>query len=261
MLTEKEINTILSDIHRGKITLENLPVGLYLENGKLLQQAIYQGFGMTLKQAEFESPAWKTINELRNNAYRFSGVKTFHNVKDIQALLFDEKGYLKGFDKFVKEARTVYDVYNVNYLETERSTAISQADSAAKWQDFEAEKETFPLLQYKAIMDDNTRPEHAALNGITLPVNDTFWNSCNAPNGFNCRCELIQIRSMEEITPLHNDKREELIRGIPPMFRNNPGVSKVLFMENGANAHPYYTVPEKYRTAKQRNFDLPIPKP
>ena len=259
-MTEKEINRLLQDVYRGKISLDELPVDLFLMTGKKLQQALYQGFGQTLKSKDIEAPAYELLNSLRNNAYRFSGAKTFQNIKDTQALMMDGKGYIRSFSEFLPDARKLYDIYNVNWLETEYKTTISLADSAAKWQQYEADADTLPYLEYQAVMDDNTRPEHASMNGILLPINDSFWDSNIPPNGWNCRCEVLQQRSGKQTT-LTPAKREELKNEVEPIFRNNPGTSKVLFKENGKDAHPYFKVDSKHEAAKQRNFGLNIPKP
>jgi len=260
MLSEKEINKLLNDVYRGKISLDDLPVDLFLMTGKKLQAALYQGFGQTLKSKSIEAPAYELLNSLRTNAYRFSGAKTFQNIKDTQALTMDSKGYIRSFSEFLPDARKLYDIYNVNWLDAEYNTTISLADSAAKWQQYEADAGTLPYLEYQAVMDSNTRPEHASMNGILLPVNDSFWNSNMPPNGWRCRCEVIQVRSGKQTT-LTPAKREELKNEVEPMFRNNPGTSKMLFKEAGKDAHPYFKVGEKYESKKQNNFGLEIPKP
>ena len=49
-----------------------------------------------------------------------------------------------------------------------------------------------PYLEYTAVMDDRTRDEHAALDGHIYPIDDPFWQTFYPPNGFNCRCNVIQ---------------------------------------------------------------------
>ncbi|MBQ7855294.1 MAG: hypothetical protein IJ352_09820 [Muribaculaceae bacterium] len=34
----------------------------------------------------------------------------------------------------------------------------------------------------------------AALHGVTLPIDDPFWDSFLPPNGWNCRCTAVQVR-------------------------------------------------------------------
>lgn len=41
-----------------------------------------------------------------------------------------------------------------------------------------------------ATMDDRTRPEHAAMNGETVPIDESFSNGSMFPDDVNCRCTL-----------------------------------------------------------------------
>lgn len=43
--------------------------------------------------------------------------------------------------------------------------------------------------QMVAILDSRVRPEHAALDGVTLPKDHPFWNTYTPPYFYNCRCD------------------------------------------------------------------------
>lgn len=47
-----------------------------------------------------------------------------------------------------------------------------------------------PFWVYHAVMDDRTRPAHAALDGVTLPANHEFWDDHFPPWDFACRCSV-----------------------------------------------------------------------
>ena len=51
----------------------------------------------------------------------------------------------------------------------------------------------FPLWQYVAIMDDRTRPEHAAMDGFVAAPDDPVWTSKSPPWDYNCRCDIIPL--------------------------------------------------------------------
>jgi len=53
--------------------------------------------------------------------------------------------------------------------------------------------DTLVYLKYQATLDDRTRPNHAACDGVTLPIDDTFWRTHTPPNGFGCRCFVLNI--------------------------------------------------------------------
>lgn len=47
--------------------------------------------------------------------------------------------------------------------------------------------------EYVAVMDDRVRDAHAAMNGVRMPKQSDVWLSWWPPNGYNCRCTLIEI--------------------------------------------------------------------
>ncbi len=46
---------------------------------------------------------------------------------------------------------------------------------------------------YATVGDNRVRPEHAALDGVTLPKDHSFWRENTPPNGWNCRCQKIAL--------------------------------------------------------------------
>lgn len=78
-------------------------------------------------------------------------------------------------------------------LETIFRTNLKTAYAAGRYQQIQDTKEGFPFLMYDAVDDDRTRPEHAAWDGLVLPVDDDWWKTHYPPNGWNCRCCVIQV--------------------------------------------------------------------
>ncbi len=52
---------------------------------------------------------------------------------------------------------------------------------------------TNEYIQYSAILDSRTRPDHASLNGIVKHRNDIFWEKHFPPNGWGCRCYVKSL--------------------------------------------------------------------
>jgi hypothetical protein len=100
---------------------------------------------------------------------------------------------------------------------------------AAKWEAFMEDGDRYNL-QYRTAGDGNVRPEHAALQGVTLPPSDQFWADFYPPNGWNCRCTVVQVRKSKFPTTDHNEAMERgneaLQRDTKGIFRFNPGIEQ-----------------------------------
>lgn len=47
--------------------------------------------------------------------------------------------------------------------------------------------------EYVTVGDDRVRPTHAALDGFRAAKDDPVWKRIMPPNGYNCRCSVIEI--------------------------------------------------------------------
>ena len=165
-------------------------------------------------------------DSLERSTYVFSGLKTFHELNEAFPSLVDEQGNKKPFERFLNDVQKVDKTYNEHYLRAEYNFAHASAMMAAKWEAFAEDGDRYNL-QYRTVGDDHVRPEHAALNGTTLPFSDAFWDSYYPPNGWNCRCTVVQVRKTKYPETPHEEayKRgaEALANDTRGMFRFNPG--------------------------------------
>lgn len=247
---------LLRNIFAGNINIFNLPENLYLTVAKELEKGIYQGFGYSLAALEIGSPNYELLYQLRNNIYVFSGAKTFQDTKDIGRLIFDRKGFKRSFGDFQTDANKLFKTRYKHWLRAEFDMAIKQADSAAKWQVFQEEKEELPLLEFQTAGDGRVRSDHQAYDGIILPVDDPFWDSHTPPLEWGCRCMVIQRESGRQTAKQQIKKRN--IKPPDKLFAMNPGKDKMIFDEK---KHPNFKVAEKYRVMKDNNFGFSIPAP
>lgn len=120
-------------------------------------------------------------------------------------------------------------------------TNVRSSYAAGRWASIQRVKEARPYLRYTAIRDGRTRPEHLAWHGTVLPVDDDWWKTHYPPNGWRCRCTVVQLsrRDLErqglevaERPPgdaarqWRNPRTGELVEvpaGIDPGFGYNPG--------------------------------------
>lgn len=169
---------------------------------------------------------------LQRSNYIFSGMKTFHELNEAFPALIDENGSRKPFEQFLNDVRKIDNTYNKNYLRAEYNFCQASADMAAKWEGFMQDGDRYNL-QYRTQRDNKVRPEHAALDRVTLPMSDPFWQEYYPPNGWNCRCTVVQVRKSkfpetphEEAMSLGEEATSKDKRGI---FHFNPGIEQKTF--------------------------------
>lgn len=132
----------------------------------------------------------------------------------------------------MNDVQTIDSTYNRRYLKAEYDLAHSSAIMAARWEDIAGDGDRY-LLQYRTAGDAKVRPDHAALNGITLPQSDPFWQSFFPPNGWGCRCTAVQVRRGKYPLSDHNEAMQRgeqaLAKDKKGIFRFNPGQQRTAF--------------------------------
>ena len=169
---------------------------------------------------------------LQRSTWVFSGMKAVREMGEAFPSLLDENGERKPFEQFLNDVRKVDETYNRHYLRAEYEFAASAAMMAAKWERFEQDGDRYNL-QYRTAGDDRVRPEHAALDGVTLPPSDTFWEEYFPPNGWRCRCDVVQVRKSKYPATPHDEAMAlgEMATGADSgsIFRFNPGKQERVF--------------------------------
>ncbi len=177
---------------------------------------------------------------LSENVWTFSGFKTRAELKEASQLLTDSDDNIKDFSKFLKDVEKLHTRYNKHYLHAEYKNAVGQSQMAQKWQDYEKSADRF-YLEYSTAGDSDVRPEHARLDGITLPVDSEFWSKYYPPNGWGCRCRARQVlKSQATKSNAGNAVQEgdKATAGKDSIFRFNAGKEKKVFPDT----HPYFNV-------------------
>ena len=166
---------------------------------------------------------------LERSNYVFSGLKTFHELNEAFPSLLDENGNRKTFERFLNDVRKIDETYNSNYLRAEFTFVQASAEMAAKWERFMQDGDRY-YLQYRTAGDAKVRPTHAEMAGITLPASDPFWAEFYPPNGWGCRCSVVQVRKSKYPA---TDHEEAMARGESAleldkkgMFRFNAGMEQ-----------------------------------
>ena len=95
-------------------------------------------------------------------------------------------------------------------------TNTRMAYAAGQWERVERNQKTHPYLRYITKQDERVRAAHRSWNGVTLPVNDPFWQTHLPPNGWHCRCRVVAV------------SQREYVKGITPtgapMVKKSPDI-------------------------------------
>lgn len=257
--TEEELDKVVEDVHNDAVTTKQLQASsttnIYNKTSNSLIRTLLLGWGVSRISQILDKDDRLLVKALANNIYRFSAAKTYQLVRDMRNFLFDSKGLRKTLEVFKVKADVINGLYNKTWLEVETQLTRRQADSAAEWVDVIRTQETFPLLKYRTIGDDQVRDKHKSLDGVVRPVNDRFWSRNYPPNGYRCRCRAIQIQEGEEaITPI-TEAKNVAIEEQDPLFNFNPAKEEVIFRAS----HPYFHVAPKNQGQKEDNFGFDIP--
>ena len=174
------------------------------------------------------------LTRLTQNVFSFSAAKNYQELRTITSALCDEEGHLRSFPDFRDQVSAINAKFNQAWLQTEYDTCIATATQSARWQQFQDQKNLFPYLRYQTAGDENVRDEHRALDGVTKRIDAPFWRTYYPPNGWNCRCEAIQVPEDEVQETADVTYHTPFV---PELFRNNSGQTGLIFPKG----HPYYT--------------------
>lgn len=94
---------------------------------------------------------------------------------------------------------------------------------AAKWEDFQQNKDLYPNLKYITVGDKRVRPEHQAWEGLIKPIDDPWWSTHLPPNDWGCRCD---VEPTDE-APTEWDPKDETIK---EAFQNNAAKTGKIFL-------------------------------
>lgn len=217
------------------------------KNTKEYQDLINETYAVFNKSIVDNVVDGKLLENLQQDIFFFSGLKTHAQLFEASRLLLDENKKIKPFAQFKQDFKKVNETYNETYLKSEYGFAVASAQMAQKWDSFS--DSTDYNLQYRTAGDERVRDTHDALRDTTLHKSDPFWDSYFPPNGFGpCRCTVVQV--LADDYP-QSDSKESMKKGNVAttqigkdgknkleIFRFNPGKQKVIFPPS----HPYSKV-------------------
>lgn len=225
-----------------------------------LARALLKGFGKTATQYASEDYLAYTMMEINLNRFGFN-----KNLAEIYELNQAVRA-AESFQQFKDMATEIIGNYKVHHLRTEYNLAVATAQNAARYNRQVAEAEIFPYLQYQTAGDDKVREEHAALDGKIFSIHDAELDAIYPPNGFGCRCEMVQVDSQEGqqkgITPASEGKGllgEEWDNMVKYGFDKNKAVAGEVFDLNKVYAQQLNLAPKRdLADLGFANINLPV---
>ena len=184
---------------------------------KHLNKALVEGYSPTIEETNTE-----LVTSLKHNLARFSAFKETSFKQQIEASL-TKNGKVLSWQEFKAEANKLNIEYNRRWLQTEYNQTVANALSAQKYEEYITNKRIYPNLTYHAVHDERTRETHRAWDGLTLPVEHSFWKTHLPPNDWGCRCYVEPTAD-----PVTEGVRTEDIP-IKEAFANNPALSGEIF--------------------------------
>jgi SPP1 gp7 family putative phage head morphogenesis protein len=78
-------------------------------------------------------------------------------------------------------------------LRTIYETNMRTSYEAGSYREMMESMDDAPYGQFMAVLDQNTRPTHRALNGLVFRLDDPFWDTHWPPLDWGCRCSVRQL--------------------------------------------------------------------
>ncbi|WP_372473325.1 phage minor head protein [Capnocytophaga sp. ARDL2] len=193
----KLIEEIAQQIQSGELKPSDLDSRLVEQIYNDVSEPVKKELGKQWINYDYKEPG-NLIQKFKKNLWQFSCAKTLVELEMINSLLIDKNGRIKPEHQFMQDVRKMNVQYNKNYLQAEYQTAKRGAQMAHLWTKFQEQKHLFPNLVYRTVGDGRVRPEHATLSGIVKPIDDPFWRTYYPPNGWRCRCTVMN--TAEKVT-------------------------------------------------------------
>ena len=221
----KLIEEISQKLQNGDIRPSDLDKDLIEQIYNDVSQPVKEEFGQRWVDYDYKEPK-SLIQKFKKNLWQFSSAKTLAELEYINGLLIDKNGKIKPEHQFIQDVKKANILFNRNYLQAEYQTAKRGAQMAHLWTKFQEQKEYYPNLVYRTVGDSRVRPEHAALNGVVKPIDDPFWKTYYPPNGWRCRCTVMN--TAEKVSEgTFEDKT------VKPEFHGNTALDEEILTSKG----------------------------
>ena len=237
---------LLQRIYDGSVTSGDIDDTTAIHLATERVAGVVEGYGKSFDNIDYNTPDGEMLLRLEHDVYKFSAAESYTMNKQLTALLVDGDK-IRSFEDWRREASKLTEEWVNNWAKAEYNTAVAGGQMASKWVGFKKNEESMPNLQYTTVGDVRVRDEHRMIDGVIRPITDPFWSTYYPPNGWNCRCSVIQLPGDDQPT-------EDIPAcDIPKMFQINLAERQLVYPPD----HPYYTGPSEKKLKKWVNKNLP----
>lgn len=222
----KLIEELAQQIQSGKLKPSDLDSRLVEQIYNDVSEPVKEELSKDWVKYDYKEPQ-SLIQKFKKNLWQFSSAKTLAELEYINALILDKNGRIKPEHQFMQDVRKANILFNRNYLQAEYQTAKRGAQMAHLWGQFQKQKHLFPNLVYRTVGDGRVRPEHAVLNGVIKPIDDPFWRTYYPPNGWRCRCTVMN-------TAEKASEGEFEDKSVKPEFHGNTALDEEIMTSKGS---------------------------
>lgn len=228
-------------IFNGKDTL-GIEGGLISEEANTLLSALRSKFKTG---NEFESEHLRTLQMMEYNLFDFAASKTEARMASMKELLIDyDKKEIRDFPSFRVKCDELMQDYNANWLEAEYNLSVAVGQNSSRYLDFMAEKDSVThLVKYQTVGDDKVRPTHKVLEGKIFSLDDKEAMDLFPPNGYGCRCEMVQYLGSSK--PESGNKLKAMMYQADPKYKDSQ------FEINRGNLKQVFTKKQFYSDIKK----------
>ncbi|WP_136464932.1 phage portal protein family protein [Flagellimonas onchidii] len=192
-LMQKYHKELLSQLWANGPTIPSAVKIITLESLEFIK-GLFNGWGDRRVSIDYNAPDHLAMQMMEFNLFEFASSKTEARLASLSQLLIDrEVLQIRSFADFEKEAQKITKEFNGTYLETEYNLSVSVGQNSANYLRFMSEKDTVTsFVRYQTVGDSKVRSEHQLLDGKVFNLSDTDARDLWPPNGYNCRCEMVQ---------------------------------------------------------------------
>ncbi|AVF49377.1 hypothetical protein AL492_17800 [Elizabethkingia anophelis] len=170
----------------------------------------------------YTGPDQLMLQMMEYNLFDFAASKTEARYATMMDLLTDGDRGIRPFNDFKRLCLEKTADLNTKYLQTEYNLSIAVGQNSASYVRFMAEKDTVTsFVQYQTVGDERVREAHQILEGKIFSLDDKEAMKLWPPNGYGCRCEMLQYVGETKGKVTTGKRGTELMYERDPKFKNS----------------------------------------